>query len=78
MFVSDKLKKCREEKGLSVEDLTFELDKVGLRITRQTLYNWEAGDTTPDANQISVIANFFNKPLEYFFNQKLYQVDKGN
>jgi transcriptional regulator with XRE-family HTH domain len=67
MFKPDRLKKCREEKSLSQTDLTFELDKIGLRVTRPTIDNWEAGSTAPDANEISIIAKFFNKPIEYFF-----------
>jgi transcriptional regulator with XRE-family HTH domain len=68
MFNPEKLKKAREEKGLSPTDLNFELVKVDLRVSRQTIMNWENGNTVPDANDMSLIAKYFNKPMEYFFN----------
>ncbi len=67
MFKFQNLKRCREDKELTQTDLVFELDKLSLRISRQTLLNWEAGVTTPDANDIVTIASFFNKPVQYFF-----------
>jgi len=70
MFIAEKLRKCREEKELTQTDLMFKLDKIGLRISRPTLINWETGVTTPDANEIATLANFFNKPIQYFFDQK--------
>lgn len=67
MFLSDNLKKCREEKGLSYTDILFELDKIGLRISRPTLINWETGETAPDGNEIALLAGYFGKPVQYFF-----------
>jgi len=45
----------------------FEFDKIGLRISRPTVDNWESGKTAPDANEIALIAKFFDKPVQYFF-----------
>lgn len=70
MYVADKLKECREEKKLSQEDLLFELGKLGLRLSRQTLGSWESGTTAPDVNDLAIIAKFFNKPVQYFFALK--------
>lgn len=70
MFIAEKLRKCREEKGLTQTDLMFELDKIGLRICRPTLINWETGVTTPDANEVALLASFFGKPIQYFFDLK--------
>lgn len=70
MYMPKKLKELREAKGISQTDFVFELDKHGLRITRQTLINWESGITAPDANDIAVLSNFFNKPVQYFFEPK--------
>lgn len=69
MFIAERLRKCREDKNLTQTDLMFELDKIGLRISRPTLINWETGETTPDGNEISILANFFGKPIQYFFDQ---------
>lgn len=68
MFLASKLKEYREEKKLTQTDLMFELDKIGLRISRQTLINWEAGITIPNANEIDLIASFFKKPIQSFFD----------
>lgn len=77
MFIAERLKKCREEKKLSQEDLTFELDKIGFRVTRQTLYNWETEATVPDANAIATLSAYFQKPIQYFFDQIPYHSGKG-
>jgi len=76
MFIAEKLRKCREEKNLTQTDLMFELDKIGLRISRPTLINWETGATTPDANEVATLAMFFSKPIQYFFDLKPY--NSGN
>jgi transcriptional regulator with XRE-family HTH domain len=70
MFIAEKLRKCREEVGFTQTDMMFELDKRGLRISRPTLISWEMGDTTPDANELATLSMFFNKPIQYFFDQK--------
>lgn len=67
MFIYQRLKTCREEKGLSLTALMFEVDKLGLRISYPTLRNWEQGDYTPNANELEIFARFYEKPLEYFF-----------
>lgn len=72
MFIAENLRKCREELNLTQTDLMFELDKIGLRISRPTLINWETGVTAPDVNEIAVLAMFFKKPIQYFFNLKPY------
>ena len=68
MFNPSKLKKIRNDKNLTQTDLMFELDKSGLRISRQTLINWEHGRSAPKVNELSIIANFFNKSIQYFFD----------
>lgn len=70
VFLAEKIKELREAKRLSQEGLMFELDKVGLRLSRQTLFNWENGINSPDATDIAIIANYFKKPIQYFFDQK--------
>ena len=67
MYTPEKIKKLREDRELSQTDLMFELDKRGLRISRQTLISWESGTTAPNANDIAILASFFKKPEQYFF-----------
>ena len=68
MFLSKKLKECRETAGLKRNDLIFELySSAGLKLSPGTWSNWESGRSVPDANALWAIASFFKKPLEYFF-----------
>ncbi len=68
MFSCDKLTKAREEKGLSITEFMFALDRINLRISPPTIYRWERGEAFPDANELQILSRFFNKPMEYFFN----------
>lgn len=71
MFLSNKIRECREEKKLTQSELMLEFYKeVGLQISRQTLVNWEQGVTIPDGDEIDRIAKYFRKPPGYFFNDK--------
>lgn len=67
MFTYQKIRECRDELGLSQEDLMIELANRGCRVSRPTLTRWETGDSIPDANELAVIAMFFRKPVKYFF-----------
>lgn len=78
MFIGERLKKCREEKNLSLEDLSRELYTINFRITRQSLYNWETGATKPNAEALVTVADYFNKPIQYFFDQIPYHISKVN
>lgn len=70
MYDYTKMRTLREIRALTHTDLTFELDKLGLRISRQTLISWESGATAPNANDVAIIARFFDKPVQYFFDPK--------
>lgn len=42
----------------------------GLKISRQTISSWENGETTPTVKQLAVYAEFFKKPISFFFKQE--------
>ena len=69
MFDNKKLEQARREKGLSITNFMFELDRFGMRISPPTLYRWENGEAIPDANEVGTLAQFFNKPIQYFFKK---------
>lgn len=73
MFSGNKLKKLRLRKKLSHTDLVFELDKIGLRVSRPTIVNWEDNVTTPRADDLAILAKYFKVSMEYFFASKLNQ-----
>jgi transcriptional regulator with XRE-family HTH domain len=70
MFVAERIRISRKEKKLTQTALMFALDKIGLRVSRATLINWETGVTIPDANEIAMLAEFFCKPVQHFFDQE--------
>lgn len=67
MFKNKLLKKLRIMQKLTHSELMFELDKVGLRVSRPTLINWENGFTEPKATEAYKISKFFTIPMEAFF-----------
>lgn len=72
MFNADALKKLREKKKFSPEKLVLDMaHAINFRVSRQTIYNWEAGDSVPDANELQKLAKYFKKPVEVFFDQNV-------
>lgn len=78
MRIGDKIKELRESQNLSYSDLIFALDKIGLRISRPTLISWENNDTTPKADQLFLVAKFFNVDMDNFFNLESNQTGQVN
>lgn len=68
MFLPEKIKQLREDKGYSQEDLMIALANEGHRVSRPTISNWETGDSTPDANDLYFLGQVFNKPVKAFFS----------
>ena len=58
MKLNEKLKRLREEKGLSQNELAVELN-----VARQTISKWELGIREPDLVTIKSICRFFNCSL---------------
>lgn len=53
-------RKAREEAGVRAERAAAEL---GVSIT--TLYAWERGETSPDADKLVEMANLYGKKVDY-------------
>lgn len=70
MFDGQVLKNLRIKKQITPSELTFELDKIGLRISRPTILNWEQGLTEPKVSQAYSIAKYFKCSLESFFKNQ--------
>lgn len=69
-FSAEKLKQCRHERNLSIIDLTIQLSNVGLNLHPNTLTNWENKKNVPNANDLGSITEFYNKPIQYFFEEE--------
>ncbi len=54
MNLGDKLLELRKKKGLSQEDVAFELS-----VTRQTISKWETNQTTPDFDKIAPLCKLY-------------------
>lgn len=67
MFVHDKLKELREQNAKTHTDVLYELDKVGLRISRPTLIKWEHGVTSPTAKDLDLLAQYWGKSPKFFY-----------
>lgn len=62
MTIGAKLKRLREEKGVSIEKMAKTLG-----LTNQAIYNYENNERVP-RDEIKVqIANYFNKSVEEIF-----------
>ena len=59
MNFSEKLTNLRKQKGLSQEELGFELN-----VTRQTISKWELGQTTPEMEKLVEMSKIFGISLD--------------
>lgn len=59
MKFNERLIKLRKAKGLSQEELGYELN-----VTRQTISKWELGESTPEMEKLIQISNFFGVSVD--------------
>ena len=69
MNIGEKIYNLRTKAGISQEALGDELG-----VTRQAVSNWEVGKSTPDVNNIKMIANYFNVPLSDLIDENIDEV----
>ena len=68
-MLGEKIYNLRTKAGISQEALGDELG-----VTRQAVSNWEVGKSTPDVNNIKMIANYFNVPLSDLIDENIDEV----
>lgn len=73
MTLNEKLLQLRKKEGLSQESLA---EKLG--VTRQTISNWELGQTTPDLLQAGKISGIFKISLDELVDNQLDVVCRDN
>lgn len=71
MNTGEKIRKYRMEKNLS----QVELSSI-LLVSRQTISNWENGRTRPEMENLVLISNFFDVPLEVFLSEDISEIKK--
>ena len=59
MKLGENILKLRKEKGLSQEELAEKLN-----VTRQTISNWELGETQPTPSQLKVLSKIFQISID--------------
>jgi len=59
MQLEDNIYNLRKEKGLSQEKLA---EKI--KVTRQTISNWELGETSPNPEQLILLSKALNKSID--------------
>ena len=64
MNFGEKLTNLRKQKGLSQEELGFELN-----VTRQTVSKWELGQTTPEMEKLIEMSKIFGVSLDELTNE---------
>ncbi|MBI5643325.1 MAG: helix-turn-helix transcriptional regulator [Deltaproteobacteria bacterium] len=64
------LRRLREEKNLSVRELSAHLLVYAKeKISGQTIHSHESGISLPNADKLSLYSKFFGKPMEFFFSE---------
>lgn len=61
MEFGKKLRELRRQRHLSQEKLSEQI-----HVSRQAISKWEQGSTRPDTDNIIVLSQFFQVPVEYF------------
>lgn len=70
--IGDKIYRLRKEKGLSQEELGFEIG-----VSRQAISKWEANTMQPNLENIKSLCTIFNVNTDYFINDN-YPTEKIN
>ncbi|MFD1203963.1 helix-turn-helix domain-containing protein [Sporosarcina contaminans] len=68
---ADKIKKLRNDKKLSMEQLAVEFAKrYDSKISKSSISRWENGQSKPDIDDVSIYADYFNVSLDWLLNIK--------
>ena len=63
MKIGEHIYKLRKEKGFSQEELAEEIN-----VSRQTISNWELGETLPNPEQVKLLANVFEVSCDFLLD----------
>lgn len=75
MKFNEKLMKLRKEKGMTQEELAFELG-----VSRQSVSKWELGECEPDISKLKEISKLFQVSIDFLLldDEERQQDEKGN
>jgi len=69
MKLGNKILELRKKNGLSQEQLGEKIN-----VTRQTISNWELGETSPNPEQLKLLSKAFNVSLDELLNNDINNV----
>lgn len=72
MFEPDRIRQILEERN--IRQSTFLKD---LGLSKSNLYAWVNGRSVPRVDSIEEIADYFDVPIDYFFDRKLGQKEQS-
>lgn len=62
--LGERIKELRKGKGISQEELAFELE-----VSRQTIHKWENNITQPSTEKLKMLSTFFEVSPNLFFSE---------
>ena len=69
MNLGENILKYRKKRGLSQEQLGEEVD-----VTRQTISNWELGETSPNSDQLKALSKALNVSIDELLDNDIENV----
>ena len=69
MKLGDNIQKLRKDLKLSQEQLAEKID-----VTRQTISNWELGETSPNPEQLKLLSKALNVSIDELLNNDVKSV----
>ncbi len=66
-MLGNKIYDCRKKNGLSQEALAEKLN-----VARQTISNWETGETAPNPDQLKLLSEVFNISIDELLDNKAF------
>lgn len=69
MKLGENILKLRKQQGLSQEQLGEQVD-----VTRQTISNWELGETTPNPGQLKLLSKALNVSIDELLDNELKSI----
>lgn len=63
----------RKKNGLSQEKLAEKIN-----VTRQTISNWELGETSPNPEQLVLLSNIFHKSIDELLGNEIKSTESKN
>lgn len=68
-MLGENILKLRKKQGLSQEELGSKI-----KVTRQTISNWELGETSPNPEQLKLLSKTLNVSIDELLDNDMYNI----